>query len=80
MDHLRNPFKDWATVVDCGDISNNPFDKLRAIHELEAGWKAIGSRKVKNEEKGNTPRIISLGGDHTISESQIDMSFFDYYM
>lgn len=67
MDHLVNPFRDWATVVDCGDISNTPFDKLAAIHELEAGWKSILSRKVKNDKKGNVPRLISIGGDHTIS-------------
>lgn len=67
MDHLRNPFKDWAAVVDCGDIGNSPFDKLQAIHELEAGWTAIAKRPAKNVEKGDVPRIISIGGDHTIS-------------
>lgn len=68
MDHLVNPFQDWATVVDCGDIPNSPFDKLQAIQELEAGWTAMASRKVKNAVKSNTPRIISIGGDHTISK------------
>src|SRR5690242_21920109 len=72
--HLRNPFKDCPTVVDCVDISNNPFNILCAIHELEAGWKGIKSRKVKNEEKCNAPRIVSLGGDHTTSISQIDLN------
>ncbi|KAH7377852.1 arginase family protein [Pyrenochaeta sp. MPI-SDFR-AT-0127] len=67
MDHLVNPFRDWATIVDCGDISNSPFDKLQAIHELEDGWKAIASRQVRNKSKGDVPRIISIGGDHTIS-------------
>jgi len=37
IDHLVNPFRDWATVTDCGDIINTPFDKLEAIHELERG-------------------------------------------
>ncbi|KAH6988342.1 arginase family protein [Ilyonectria destructans] len=67
MDHGVNPFRDWATVVDCGDISNTPFDKLQAIHELQKGWEAIGKRKVLNTDKGNVPRIIGIGGDHTIS-------------
>ncbi|KAF2673057.1 arginase family protein [Microthyrium microscopicum] len=72
MDHIVNkssinPFKDWATVVDCGDIKNTPFDKLQAIHELQKGWEAIASRKVRNAKKAQSPRIISIGGDHTIS-------------
>jgi agmatinase len=67
MDHLVNPFRDWASVVDCGDIKNSPFDKLSAIHELQKGWEALAARKVKNTSKGSVPRIISIGGDHTIS-------------
>ncbi|CAI7654546.1 unnamed protein product [Penicillium bialowiezense] len=67
MDHGVNPFNDWASVVDCGDISNTPFDKLQAIHELEAGWKKIGSRKPQHEEKSKHVRLISIGGDHTIT-------------
>lgn len=62
-----NPFRDWAAVVFCGDIKNTPFDKLQAIHELKKGYEAIVARKVKNTAKGNAPRIISIGGDHTIS-------------
>lgn len=67
MDHGANPFRDWASVIDCGDISNSPFDKLQAIHELQKGWETIAERKVKNTSKGNVPRIVSIGGDHTIS-------------
>ncbi|KAL3473272.1 arginase family protein [Aspergillus californicus] len=67
MDHGINPFTDWAAVVDCGDISNTPFDKLQAIHELEAGWTKIASRKPRNKMKGDHVRLISLGGDHTIT-------------
>jgi agmatinase len=67
MDHLVNPFRDWASVVDCGDIKNTPFDKLEAIYQLQKGWEAIGARKVKNTTQGDIPRIIGIGGDHTIS-------------
>lgn len=67
MDHLVNPFTDWATVVDCGDIPNSPFDKLQAIHQLEAGWTAMAERQPRDTEKGSVPRFISIGGDHTIS-------------
>ncbi|KAL3476150.1 arginase family-domain-containing protein [Aspergillus californicus] len=67
MDHGVNPFRDWAGVVDCGDIPNTPFDKLEAIHQLEHGWKQINAREPKDTDKGDHVRLISIGGDHTIT-------------
>ncbi|KAH6673411.1 arginase family protein [Halenospora varia] len=32
-----NPFRDWATVVDCGNLSNTPFDKWLAVYQLDIG-------------------------------------------
>lgn len=72
MDHGSvNPFRDWATVTDCGDISNTPFDKLVAIHELEKGMKAMNAMKPKNVSGSDAVRFITIGGDHTISESPL---------
>lgn len=69
MDHDGvNPFRNWATVTDCGDIGNTPFDKLLAIHELERGMKAINGLKPKNDTASDAVRLITIGGDHTISE------------
>jgi len=68
MDHGVNPFKDWATVTDCGDIPNTPFDKLLAIQELESGWNSINAQSPKNASAMDAVRVISIGGDHTISE------------
>jgi agmatinase len=67
MDHGINPFRNWAKVVDCGDIANTPFDKLMAIHELEKGMAAITKHAPKNESAANAVRLINIGGDHTIS-------------
>ncbi|KAI9035752.1 agmatinase [Aspergillus affinis] len=67
MDHGVNPFRDWAGVVDCGDISNTPFDKLEAMQELERGWKQIIAREPKDTDKGDHIRLVSIGGDHTIT-------------
>lgn len=67
MDHDINPFLNWATVTDCGDIYNTPFDKLMAIDELESGWRSINAQTPKNLDKGDAVRTISIGGDHTIS-------------
>lgn len=68
MDHGTNPFRDWATVVDCGDIKNTPFDKLQAIHELQKGWEAILARTPRNATGGTSvPRVLTIGGDHTVT-------------
>jgi arginase family enzyme len=74
LDHEINPFQNWATVVDCGDIANTPFDKLVAIHELEKGMKAINDQKPKNETASSAVRLITIGGDHTISKSSSILS------
>jgi arginase family enzyme len=68
IDHGVNPFRDWATVTDCGDISNTPFDKLVAIQELEHGMRTINSMKPKNVSAADAVRLITIGGDHTISK------------
>jgi agmatinase len=68
IDHGVNPFRNWATVTDCGDISNTPFDKLVAIQELEHGMKMINSMTPKNVSAADAVRLITIGGDHTISE------------
>jgi arginase family enzyme len=67
IDHGVNPFRNWATVTDCGDISNTPFDKLVAIRELEYGMKTINSMKPKNVSASDAVRLVTIGGDHTIS-------------
>ncbi|KAH6682866.1 arginase family-domain-containing protein [Halenospora varia] len=68
MDHGGiNPFRDWAVVTDCGDISNTPFDKLVAIHELERGMKKINEQEPKNKTAADAVRLITIGGDHTIT-------------
>jgi len=74
LDHGINPFQNWATVVDCGDIANTPFDKLVAIHELEKGMKVINEQKPKNETASSAVRLITIGGDHTISKPSTMLS------
>lgn len=69
MDHENGAFNNWATVVDCGDIPNTPFDKLKAIEQLTRGSKSILSRAPKSEEHSKAVRMLSIGGDHTISKS-----------
>ena len=75
MDHGVNPFQDWPTVTDCGDINNTPFDKMYAIHELEKGMTAVNGLKPKNQSIADAVRLITIGGDHTISKRSTPSRF-----
>ncbi|MCJ1449562.1 MAG: hypothetical protein MMC23_010083 [Stictis urceolatum] len=70
-----NPFDSWATVLDCGDIPVTSYDNAWAIQQIEEGHNSILQRapatdahKAGPSLKGKTyPRVITLGGDHTIT-------------
>ncbi|PQE05817.1 Agmatinase 1 protein [Rutstroemia sp. NJR-2017a BVV2] len=70
-----NPFNSWATVIDCGDIPVTSYDNTWALHQIEEGHNSILSRAPATDAKklgpakhGKTlPRVITLGGDHTIT-------------
>lgn len=70
-----NPFHSWAKVLDCGDIPVTSYDNVYAIHQIEEGHHALLSRPPKTAahepgpaKNGKTlPRVITLGGDHTIT-------------
>jgi len=76
-----NPFK-MLKIVDCGDIPVTPYDNARAIQQIEDGHKellhrtpysALGNDPLTGEplvplsiDGKHHPRVITLGGDHTI--------------
>ncbi|KAK7943950.1 uncharacterized protein PG986_013063 [Apiospora aurea] len=70
-----NPFNSWATVLDCGDIPVTSYDNAWALKQIEEGHFNILSRTPATDatkrgpaKKGKTlPRVITLGGDHTIT-------------
>ncbi|KAI0891418.1 Arginase/deacetylase [Annulohypoxylon nitens] len=70
-----NPFNSWAKVLDCGDIPVTSYDNTWALKQIEEGHYNILSRPPKTaadqpgpSKKGKTlPRVITLGGDHTIT-------------
>ncbi|KAG6809773.1 hypothetical protein H0H92_014790 [Tricholoma furcatifolium] len=77
-----NPFNSGLRIVDCGDIPVTPYDNMYAIQQIENGHKDIlqraafsplGNNSLTGEplepislDGKNHPRIITLGGDHTI--------------
>lgn len=79
--HGFNPYDDWAKIVDCGDAPMTPFDNRIALNQLYRAHRAIHNRTVVDLEmakKYNTttaPRIITLGGDHTITFSALRSAY-----
>ncbi|KAJ7027902.1 agmatinase [Mycena alexandri] len=77
-----NPFQSGLRIVDCGDIPVTPYDNKYAIQQIESGHKSLlqreafsplGNDSVTGEalapfslDGKHHPRIITLGGDHTI--------------
>ncbi|CAA7270500.1 unnamed protein product [Cyclocybe aegerita] len=77
-----NPFKSGLNIVDCGDIPVTPYDNKYAIQQIHDGHKTLLHREAYSPlgndtlsgkklspislDGKNHPRIITLGGDHTI--------------
>jgi agmatinase len=77
-----NPFLSGLKIVDCGDIPVTPYDNAHAIKQIEAAHRELlhrtpfsalpndshtGKPLVPLAKDGkHHPRVITLGGDHTI--------------
>lgn len=55
------------TIIDCGDVPMTPFDNTIALNQLYRGHRAIHRHPIKEKATTKAPRIITLGGDHTIT-------------
>lgn len=71
----ENPFHSWARVLDCGDVPVTSYDKELALEQIEKGHHSLLNRKPAthadregpSKDKKTLPRVITLGGDHTIT-------------
>lgn len=55
-------------IMDCGDVPMTPFDGRLALNQLYRGHRAVHKHLTTEKSKNfNNTRIITLGGDHTIS-------------
>ncbi|GLI74341.1 hypothetical protein PoHVEF18_002578 [Penicillium ochrochloron] len=65
-----DPFDEGLSMVDCGDIPITPFDAAHAFKQMEQGYRQVlhhSSNMSKTvQDAWPHPRIISLGGDHSI--------------
>ncbi|KAJ7070502.1 arginase deacetylase [Mycena amicta] len=59
-----------AKIIDCGDVPVSPFDNALAVDQMEVAYSTLLSRPpataTESELGWKHPRIVSLGGDHTI--------------
>ncbi|KAJ7269545.1 arginase deacetylase [Mycena rebaudengoi] len=72
----RNPSEYGARIIDCGDVPLTRMDNAKAIDQMEVAYSTLLAREVQGETKSRTaamaidgkehPRIVTLGGDHTI--------------
>ncbi|KAG9998836.1 Arginase/deacetylase, partial [Aureobasidium melanogenum] len=70
----KNVFKEWATIVDCGDAPLTVLDNTVALKQLDMAHKIISSR-VTNTTDYTVPRLVTLGGDHTTTLSALRSTF-----
>ncbi|PSR94511.1 arginase family-domain-containing protein [Coniella lustricola] len=61
----------WAKVVDVGDVGLTWFDNSVALRQLDKAHRVISSRPAANSSVSKTPRILTLGGDHTTTLSAL---------
>ncbi|KAL4903899.1 hypothetical protein BDW74DRAFT_185955 [Aspergillus multicolor] len=71
----QNVFKSWAKLVDCGDAPLTWLDNTVALKQLDLAHKVISSRTTNSTERGSTPRIVTLGGDHTTTLSALRSTY-----
>ncbi|PHH93022.1 hypothetical protein CDD83_2132 [Cordyceps sp. RAO-2017] len=67
----RHPFRDWAKVVDCGNVRMSPLDKLVALRTLDRAHEAVTGRPAAHPDRSAVPRVLMLGGDHSTTLSAL---------
>ncbi|CAI4378613.1 hypothetical protein VIN7_5240 [Saccharomyces cerevisiae x Saccharomyces kudriavzevii VIN7] len=70
-----NPYKNWAKIVDCGSPPVTPLDNRIAIDQIYRANRAAGKHSVTKKNKFNHPKIVTLGGDHTITLPAIKAAY-----
>ncbi|KAB8072758.1 arginase family-domain-containing protein [Aspergillus leporis] len=70
-----NVFESWARIVDCGDAPLTWLDNTVALKQLDLAHKVISSRPANTTYLGRTPRVVTLGGDHTTTLSALRSTY-----
>ncbi|EOA86881.1 hypothetical protein ACJQWK_08432 [Exserohilum turcicum] len=70
----ENLLLDWAKIVDCGDAPLTFLDNTVALKQLDQAHQIVSSRET-NSTQHKTPKIITLGGDHTTTLSALRSAY-----
>ncbi|TKA79366.1 hypothetical protein B0A55_02850 [Friedmanniomyces simplex] len=68
-----NPYKEWAQVIDCGDIPITPFDNALALRQMTEAFTNLAHSVAPRENAESSvayrrkPKLLTLGGDHSIA-------------
>ncbi|KAM0723051.1 hypothetical protein Q7P37_001250 [Cladosporium fusiforme] len=68
-----NPYREWAEIIDCGDIPITPFDNALAVRQMSEAFTNLAHSKapLKSAESSvayrKQPKLLTLGGDHSIA-------------
>ncbi|KAK3682655.1 arginase family-domain-containing protein [Podospora appendiculata] len=61
-----NPYQNWATILDCGDIPVTPMDNAVALAQMTVAFVELGQRGTVSPLL-QKPKLITLGGDHSLA-------------
>ncbi|KAJ5767013.1 uncharacterized protein N7511_004629 [Penicillium nucicola] len=61
-----DPYDEGLEIIDCGDIPITPFDAAHAFKQMEQGYRQVLYHPTSEGNSWEHPRIVSLGGDHSI--------------
>lgn len=62
-----NPYLSWARILDCGDIPITPVDNAVALLQMTEAFTELGRRKPASPAIQARPKLITLGGDHSLA-------------
>ncbi|KAG5971534.1 hypothetical protein E4U55_001188 [Claviceps digitariae] len=62
-----NPYQNWARIIDCGDVPITPFDNDIAREQMTQAFKALGRAAPSSSLSRGRPKLVTLGGDHSLS-------------
>jgi agmatinase len=62
-----NPYQNWASFLDCGDIPISPMDNSIALKQMTMAFEELLLHRSSKIDSKHPPRLIGLGGDHSIT-------------
>ncbi|EFX04360.1 arginase family protein [Grosmannia clavigera kw1407] len=74
----HNRLKEWAKLVDCGNAPLTVVDNTMALKQLVKAHKITSGRVANNASIATIPRVMMLGGDHTITLAAL-RSTYEYW-